>query len=144
MSDIFSKDKRSEIMRAVKSHNNKSTEIKFITILRQHKITGWRRNYKLFGKPDFTFPKYKIAVFIDGCFWHGHTCRNTNPKSNYEYWTDKIFKNKKRDKIVNKSLKLKKWSVIRIWECHLNNKNISKTINRINKLIVEHGGEKSI
>ena len=87
MADTFSKEKRSQIMRQVKSSRNKSTEIKLIDFFKRYSIKGWRRNYKLFGKPDFVFLKSKKAIFVDGCFWHGHDCRNTKPKDNKEYST---------------------------------------------------------
>lgn len=119
MSDTFSKKKRSEIMRAVKSRGNKSTELRFISILRNFKITGWRRNYKITGNPDFVFPNKKLAIFIDGCFWHGHNCRNLNPSSNKKYWQQKIGRNRARDRFVNKSLSGLEWKVIRIWECEI-------------------------
>ena len=117
MSDIFSKEKRSYIMKTVKSSNNKSTELKLIYLFKKYSIKGWRRNYKIFGKPDFVFCGKKIAVFTDGCFWHGHNCRNTVPKDNSEYWENKINRNRKRDIEVNKHLKKIGWSVISIWDC---------------------------
>lgn len=119
MADTFSKEKRSQIMRQVKSSRNKSTEIKLISFFKKNSIKGWRRNYKLFGRPDFVFLKSKTAVFVDGCFWHGHYCRNTKPKENKEYWDDKIGKNINRDKLVNDRLMAKGWQVIRVWECEL-------------------------
>ena len=103
MVDTFSKNERSEIMRSVKSKGNKSTELKLISFFRLHKITGWRRNIKLIGKPDFVFKKKRITIFVDGCFWHGHTCRNTKPKQNADYWNEKIKRNKKRDRDVRKN-----------------------------------------
>ena len=72
MADVFDAEKRSDIMRQVKSKKNKSTELRLIEIFKQNGITGWRRNYPVKGHPDFVFPKKKIAVFVDGCFWHGH------------------------------------------------------------------------
>jgi DNA mismatch endonuclease (patch repair protein) len=119
MADIFSKSERSEIMRKVKSNRNKSTELKLIEIFKANTIKGWRRNSKLVGKPDFIFPKLRIAIFIDGCFWHGHNCRNTKPKDNKEYWIAKILKNQQRDLKVTEELTSKKWTVFRIWECEL-------------------------
>lgn len=119
MSDTFSKDKRSQIMRQVKSSRNKSTELKLIKIFKSHSIIGWRRNFKIFGKPDFVFPKQRIAIFLDGCFWHGHDCRNTKPADNKDYWTKKIEKNIQRDVRVTEILTGKNWKVIRIWECKL-------------------------
>ncbi|MGI8467572.1 MAG: very short patch repair endonuclease [Pyrinomonadaceae bacterium] len=119
MADVFSKSKRSEVMRAVKSRGNKSTELKLIKIFKFHKIIGWRRNYKLFGKPDFVFPKQHLAIFSDGCFWHGHDCRNTMPADNTDYWVKKIERNRKRDELVSKDLSKKGWKIIRIWECQI-------------------------
>ena len=124
MADVFTKEQRSNIMRQVKSVRNKSTELKLIAFFKTNHITGWRRNYKLFGKPDFTFPKYKITIFVDGCFWHGHDCRNTRPKDNADYWTKKRERNIKRDKEVTQTLQEKNWIVIRLWECELKNVNI--------------------
>lgn len=67
-------------MSRVRSKNNKSTELKLIQIFKENGITGWRRNYKVKGHPDFVFLDKKIAIFVDGCFWHGHDCRNTRPQ----------------------------------------------------------------
>jgi len=124
MADTFSKEKRSQIMRQVKSRNNKSTELKLKEYLLAKGITGWRRNSKLEGKPDFIFPHKKIAIFVDGCFWHGHNCRNVKPIQNKIYWKNKIERNKKRDRQVNKLLRLKRWKVLRFWECQLNHQGL--------------------
>jgi DNA mismatch endonuclease (patch repair protein) len=130
MADTFTKEQRSNIMRNVKGSRNKSTELKLIKYFKENKITGWRRSFKLFGRPDFVFPQRRIAIFLDGCFWHGHKCRNTTPKDNSEYWTSKINKNKLRDSVVTQTLIQKKWHVIRIWECHLKNMGqISEVLN---------------
>jgi len=126
MTDTFSKQERSEIMRAVKSKGNKSTEVKLVQIFKERGIKGWRRNYKIFGKPDFVFPKFRIAVFVDGCFWHGHNCRNTKPSSNTEYWQKKIRRNIARDGEVTEHLTQKGWQVIRIWECELKKGELEK------------------
>lgn len=126
MTDTFTKEKRSQIMRQVRSSRNKSTEIKLIDFFKREKIKGWRRNYKLFGKPDFVFLKTKTAIFVDGCFWHGHDCRNTKPKDNKEYWESKIGKNIQRDKQVTDNLITKGWHVIRLWECELKMDEILK------------------
>lgn len=106
-------------MKAVKSSGNKSTELSLIQIFKEHHITGWRRKYKLLGNPDFVFPERHIVIFTDGCFWHGHGCRNITPKENAEYWKNKITKNQMRDRFVTKELKKKDWRVIRIWECEI-------------------------
>lgn len=130
MADVYSKDKRSEVMRAVKSRGNKSTELKVIKIFKEFKIVGWRRNYKLFGKPDFVFPKEKLAIFVDGCFWHGHNCRNTKPAANVDYWRQKIERNKARDEAVSKTLAEKSWRVLRIWECKISKEILPVELNR--------------
>jgi DNA mismatch endonuclease (patch repair protein) len=127
MADTFTKEERSQIMRKVKSSRNKSTELKLINFFKNYSIKGWRRGYNLFGKPDFVFPLTKQAIFVDGCFWHGHNCRNTKPKDNKDYWQQKISRNKKRDRIVNKTLAANDWTVIRIWECQLKKEKALKS-----------------
>lgn len=128
MADTFTKTERSEIMRKVKSNRNKSTELKLIQFFKENAIKGWRRNFKLFGKPDFVFPKQRLAIFLDGCFWHGHNCRNTKPKDDAEYWQTKIARNQQRDKNVTETLTNKNWKVVRIWECELKDNNMIKDI----------------
>lgn len=127
--DTLSKEQRSKTMRAVKSKGNQSTELKLIEIFRLHHIVGWRRNSNLAGHPDFIFPKNRVAVFADGCFWHGHNCRNVTPSHNAAYWRDKIKRNKARDKAVTKELSQKGWKVVRIWECEIKKGKIQKLIS---------------
>jgi len=134
MSDIFDKEKRSDIMKRNKSKGNISTEIKLMNLFKQNKITGWRRNYKVKGKPDFVFLDRRIAVFVDGCFWHGHDCRNTIPKNNADYWDKKRESNRKHDKKITELFQNRGWNVIRIWECMLQKKNIDKFEEILHKL----------
>lgn len=131
MADIFDKDKRSEIMKKVRSKNNKSTELKLIQIFKENNIHGWRRNYKVKGHPDFVFLSRKIAIFVDGCFWHGHDCRNTKPKDNQEYWDKKRERNMKHDKEITEYFENRGWTVIRIWECELKNKKVLEKLKCI-------------
>lgn len=131
MSDIFDKNKRSKIMSVIKSSKNVSTELKLISIFREYQIKGWLRKYKIKGKPDFVFKSKKIAIFVDGCFWHGHNCRNTKPKDNSDYWLLKIEKNQLRDIRITNYLINKHWKVIRIWECELQNKNRDKLLKKL-------------
>lgn len=126
MTDPFSKQQRSAVMRAVKSKGNRSTEIALIKIFRQYHITGWRRNSSLIGHPDFVFPKAHIAVFADGCFWHGHTCRNVTPAENAEYWQAKIKRNQARDRAVVRALARKGWKLVRLWECEIKQGKVRK------------------
>lgn len=123
-------------MRAVKSRGNRSTEMRLIEIFKARKITGWRRGIPLFGRPDFVFPKQRVALFADGCFWHGHNCRNITPRDHSDYWQTKIERNKKRDKVVMKALTEKGWRVVRVWECDIKKQKIAK----LEKALAESSG----
>lgn len=119
--DVFSREKRSSVMSAIRSRRNRSTEEAFATLLKKFQITGWRRHYGLPGKPDFAFPKARIAIFIDGCFWHqcskcydGHV-----PKQNKAYWEPKLARNQQRDRKNNALLRARNWHVFRIRECSI-------------------------
>ena len=116
MADIFSKKKRSQVMAAIRSTGNKATELKLISILQANGITGWRRNVKLAGKPDFIFRRERLAVFVDGCFWHGCKRHCRLPETNRRYWQDKIAGNAARDRKSILRLKKSGWRVLRIWE----------------------------
>ena len=135
MSDIFPKEKRSAVMKAVKSRNTKTTELKMIEIFKEFHIIGWRRICPLIGKPDFVFPKKRIVIFVDGCFWHGHDCRNVTPSDNAEFWEVKRLYNKKHDEEVTQTLVQKNWTVIRIWECELKKKNREVLLEKISLLL---------
>ena len=135
MADIFNKEKRSQVMSAIRSKQNKSTELKLIAVFKQNNIHGWRRNYKVKGHPDFVFIKKKIAIFVDGCFWHGHDCRNTRPSDNSDFWQKKRERNMLHDKKITNLFESRGWTVIRIWECELLNKNreiLNKKIQPLN------------
>lgn len=123
MADVFSKEQRSSVMRAVKSRNTKSTEQKLIQYFKANHITGWRHNYQVKGHPDFVFLEKRIAIFVDGCFWHGHDCRNTRPADNAEYWAKKRQRNMKRDLAITDRFERRGWLVIRIWECEFKKGN---------------------
>lgn len=115
MTDVFSKKKRSKIMAAIKSKGNKDTELKLISILRTNEITGWRRNQKLPGKPDFVFRRERLVVFVDGCFWHGCRWHYRMPQHNRQYWRLKIARNAGRDNATTRHLQKAGWRVFRIW-----------------------------
>ena len=136
MSDIFNKAKRSEIMKKVRSKNNKSTELKLIQIFKENNIHGWRRNYKVKGHPDFVFLNKKIAIFVDGCIWHGQDCRNTKPKDNQEYWDKKRERNMKHDKEITEYFENRGWTVIRIWECELKKDNKNNLLIKIKDVLI--------
>lgn len=138
MADIFTRAKRSAVMALIKGRNNQSTERVIVSMLRRHRIVGWRRHLsKLPGRPDIAFPGAKLAVFIDGCFWHGCTkCRrNLKPASNSVYWAEKLRTNRRRDRRVSAKLRRNGWHVIRIWE-HDIKKNPEMVMSRIRKRLV--------
>lgn len=119
-------------MSAIRGKGNKSTELAMIRVLRSNHISGWRRNWKLMGKPDFVFPKQKIALFVDGCFWHGCPKHSNKPKVNKNYWKKKLEGNKIRDKFVNRVLKKLGWKVVRVWEHELKEpKKVAAKVKRI-------------
>ncbi len=133
MTDVFSKEKRSEVMSHIRAKGNKDTELALIHILKSNHISGWERNKLILGKPDFVFQKQKIALFVDGCFWHRCPLHSTMPKNNLEFWRKKLEGNKKRDKLVTKELILSGWKVIRIWEHSLNNP--SRVASRLKRVL---------
>ena len=135
LSDVFTKDKRSQIMSRVRSTKNKSTELRVLKLLKDNEIKGWRRNYDVDGKPDFVFLKIKAAIFVDGCFWHGHDCRNTRPKSNEEYWEKKRETNIFRDREVTERFIERGWKVLRIWECELKKSRTEETLAKIKEFL---------
>ncbi len=116
MADVFSKQKRSQVMAAIRSSGNKETELKLASILRAHGIVGWRRHLPLPGKPDFAFPKQRLAIFVDGCFWHGCRWHCRMPQTNWQYWHGKISRNAARDRVTTRRLRQAGWRVLRLWQ----------------------------
>lgn len=131
MPDIFSRQKRSEVMSRIRGSGNKGTELRLIQVFRNSGITGWRRHHGLHGKPDFVFPKLRLAVFVDGCFWHGCPKHATQPKANRKFWRDKIASNMARDRHVNRRLRKMGWRVLRIWEHELRRKDEARLLLRV-------------
>lgn len=133
MSDIFSSQKRSDIMSKISGKNTKPEILvrKFLF----SKGFRYRINVKtLPGKPDIVLPKYKTVIFINGCFWHGHNCKKGKlPSSNIDFWKGKISNNKSRDD-KNSDLLIKLgWKVIIIWQCEVS--KIDNRIKILNKLL---------
>lgn len=131
--DTLTKGERSKLMAKVRGHGNRSTEILLLKLFRQNKITGWRRHLDMFGKPDFIFPKSKLAIFVDGCFWHGCPKHGTQPAGNRSFWKRKFARNKDRDRLVSRILRAYGWQVVRIWEHELARKNEARLLNRIQR-----------
>lgn len=122
--DIYSTSKRSNIM--TKIHGK---ETKHEIIVRKYLFSKgfrYRKNVEsLPGKPDIVLPKYKAVIFINGCFWHGHTCKlGKRPQTNQIFWKNKIDANIIRDKKQIFELQSKGWKVILIWQCEIRNKKL--------------------
>ncbi len=135
MADIFTKEKRSSVMSAIRSGGNLGTELKLIMIFKQYGVTGWRRNVQLPGKPDFVFPRERLAIFVDGCFWHGCPLHGRNPDSNREYWLPKLARNRARDLAVVRELRRRGWRVIRLWEHVL--RHPSRVVSRCSRALLK-------
>jgi len=127
-------------MSRIRASGNRDTELRMISIFRQHGITGWRRNTRVFGKPDFVFPREKIAVFVDGCFWHRHPeCKFAyTPKSRLTFWQRKFDNNVARDKAVIRTLRKSGWKIARIWECELRRARWPAIARRFARLRMKH------
>ncbi len=118
-------------MSLIRSRGNRATELRLIALMREHGITGWRRNAKVFGKPDFVFRRERVAVFVDGCFWHGCPRHATMPANNRAFWKAKLTRNAQRDREVTRALRASGWTVLRIWECALSRSRAKCTVARI-------------
>ncbi|MBL8212441.1 MAG: very short patch repair endonuclease [Bryobacterales bacterium] len=116
MADNLTPEQRSYSMSRIRSRGNSSTELRLIELMRGAGVSGWRRKSKLPGRPDFVFPRHHLAVFVDGCYWHGCPKCSPGAKSNIDYWQEKIAGNVKRDRANTRKLKQGGWRVIRIWE----------------------------
>lgn len=133
MADIFTKSQRFMIMSRVRGRDNATTELTMAKLLRSSKVTGWRRHSAIFGKPDFVFHKARVALFVDGCFWHGCPYCYCAPKSSAAFWRVKVQRNMRRDLIVSRRLRGMGWKVIRVRECQLGAP--TRFLNRIKGLV---------
>lgn len=120
MADRFTGSERSAVMRAVKSRDTKPEMV----VRRAAHALGYRfrlHRKDLPGSPDLAFPRFKKAIFVHGCFWHGHDCARgaRKPKTNAAYWEQKIARNKARDARVRGELAALGWESLTIWECEL-------------------------
>ena len=133
MADIWSKRKRSEVMSRIRGKGNEKTEVRLARLMRAEGIRGWRRHLPIPGRPDFSFRKQKVAVFVDGCFWHGCPRCFRLPKQNRAFWKAKIEGNRRTDRAVNGRLRRLGWKVIRIRECRL--KHSDRIVAKIRQVI---------
>lgn len=139
MADVHTSQVRSYNMSRIRSKNTKPELIvrKYLFSLGYH----YRLNVaKLPGKPDIVIGKYKIAIFINGCFWHGHEGHPcfVLPKTKTEWWQNKIKRTQKRDLQHIKDLKQKHWNVITIWECQLKPKKKEQTLFQLSVIMSQY------
>ena len=139
MADRLSPQQRHHIMSSIHATSTKP-ELKLRKEL-------WRKGYRyrindkrFAGTPDVVLPKYRTVIFVHGCFWHGHRCPNyVIPKTNTEFWVNKITRNQKRDEDVWRKLEAKGWSVVVVWECELDKKCFESTIHRVEQEVLANG-----
>ena len=140
MSDIHSPEQRHRNMAAIHSASTKP-ELKL-------RHTLWKLGFRyrvndkhLPGRPDIVFPKHHTAIFVHGCFWHGHRgCKYyTVPKTNTDFWVAKVTRNQERDQEVWRQLEARGWEVIIVWECELKKNKFEDTIKRVEKEILANG-----
>jgi DNA mismatch endonuclease (patch repair protein) len=113
-------ENRSRNMRAIRSAGNKTTEGRLVSLLRNDRIHGWRRHpLNVRGRPDLLFQESRVAVFVDGCFWHGCPKCGHIPKTNRLYWKAKIARNLSRDAVTSRTLRAMGFRVVRLRECDL-------------------------
>lgn len=133
MTDVLTKEQRAYNMSKIRGKNT-GPEIQFRKLIWSMGIRGYRIHYNLLGKPDIVFIKKKIAIFIDGCFWHKCPICFQEPETRKEFWMGKIQSNIDRDKKVDEQLKNDGWTVIRIWE-HVIKKEPEKAVKKIIALL---------
>ncbi len=146
--DIWDKEKRSQVMSKIRSKNTKPE----LTLRKALFAKGFRyrvNDKKLPGKPDIVLPKHKTVIFVHGCFWHKHeACKYAyTPKTNTEFWIDKITSNVERDKINTEKLTVAGWNVVIVWECevrHTYKHDISALIDKLTNTILENHPQKII
>lgn len=132
--DVFSPEKRSEVMRAVKGADTKP-EVALRKALHRLGLRYRLHAKDLPGRPDLALPRWRAVVFVHGCFWHGHDCpRGARiPKTNRPYWTAKIARNRVRDQESRRALRRLGWRTITVWECEM--KDIDAAARRVARAI---------
>lgn len=140
MPDNHTPDQRHRNMAAVRSAST-NPEMKLRRALWHHGFRYIVNDKRLPGSPDIVLPKYHTAIFVHGCFWHGHMgCKKYSvPKTNTEFWETKVAMNQNRDQEVWRNLEAKGWSVVIVWECQLKKVNFDETINRVASEIIRDG-----
>ena len=128
MADVYTRAERSALMAKVRGRGNLTTEEALAKVFRAEGWSGWRRQRPIGGRlaggrfrvrPDFVFAARRLAVFVDGCFWHGCPRHGTRPRGNAAFWRAKFRRNRERDRRDSRSLRRAGWKVLRLWEHEL-------------------------
>jgi DNA mismatch endonuclease (patch repair protein) len=128
MADVDPRAERSALMAKVRGRGNLTTEEALAKVFRAEGWSGWRRQRKVGGliaggrfqvRPDFVFTARRLAVFVDGCFWHGCPRHGTRPRGNAAFWRAKFRRNRERDRRDTRNLRRAGWKVLRLWEHEL-------------------------
>ena len=136
MADFLTRLQRSERMSRIRSRGNKNTELALLKIFRAQRITGWQRHQQMPGKPDFIFRHVRVAVFVDGCFWHGCPKHSRHAAKSGAYWRKKLATNQARDRLVTRALRRESWRVLRIWEHELERKNEARLLQKLRRVLI--------
>lgn len=133
MTDVFTKEKRSEVMSLIRSKGT-GIEETFRRCLDANKLSGYVANPKMLSNPDFIFGKYEIAIFCDGDFWHGKDYIKIKKRLKKKFWRNKIETNIARDFKNTKKLESEGWLVLRFWESEINN-NAQECVARVKRAL---------
>jgi DNA mismatch endonuclease, patch repair protein len=140
VTDVFTPEKRSAVMRRVKGKDT-APELKVRRLLRRLGVGYRLHRADLPGKPDIAMPGRKLALFVHGCFWHGHDCARgaRTPKANRPYWEAKIARNRARDAEHRVALEAKGWRAVTLWECELKDEAaLERRLREAASLPVDH------
>lgn len=135
VADVFPKRKRSQIMRHIRGAGNLRTELALRSVLVQEHLSGWRRGSRLPGRPDFVFATARVAVFVDGCFWHRCPVHGQTPRVHEAFWRRKLSQNVARDAEVRRLLREKGWRMLRIWQHELLIRNRARLLRRLHQAL---------
>lgn len=139
MADTLTKEARSALMARIRQQDT-DPEIRLRKRLHAKGLRYVLHPGSLPGRPDLTFPRYRTAVFVHGCFWHGHDCRaGRSPSSNQQYWSEKIAKNRERDARKAAELDALGWRVVTVWECETKGERLNQTASMLAELIRSRG-----
>lgn len=143
MADVYTRAERSALMAKVRGSGNLTTEEALAKVFRTEGWTGWRRQRPISGRakggrfrvrPDFVFAARRLAVFVDGCFWHGCPRHGTRPRGNAAFWRAKFRRNQERDRRNSRHLRRAGWKVLRLWEHELKPKARTALLARLRKV----------